>query len=190
MPKAVAAEWFLRLFTTPDRAAAIAGDMSEEGRVSWLDTLRTAAALFARSAASQPSRLIFAVVMGAILAIGGSIIILPFRGHNFGPSLAWWVQTYLIAINRVLIPALIGYIAVRLAKARDLTLCLSCVVTLALFTLVNVFVAALRWSPADYSGWLFISFVLWRAVVPALALLVSGALARRRFLTRHLSQAR
>ncbi len=190
MPESVATEWFLRLFTTPDRAAAIAGDMSEEGRVSWCDTLRTAAALFFRQAASQPLRLAFLLMAGVFLAIGGNIIILPFGRHNFGPSIPWWVQIYLIGVNRVLVPALIGYIAVRLARERDLTLCLSCVIALAALTLVNVSLAALRWTPADYSGWLFISFVLWRAIVPALSLLVSGVFARRRVLTRELSQAR
>ncbi len=191
MPKTVATEWFLRLFTTPDRAAAIAGDMSEEGHVSWFDTLRTAAALFFRQAASQPFRLAFLILMGAVLSdVGRRLVIMPFEHRSYGPSIPWWLQTYVIVATRVLIPALLGYLMVRLAKGRDLTVCLGYGIVQTLFTLIGILVGMARWTPPSYGSWLFVSFLLWRKLIPAISLLVSGVLARRRVLNRELSQAR
>lgn len=186
MPKTIATEWFLRLFTTPDRAAGIAGDMSEEGRVSWFDTLRTAAMLLVRNAASQPLRLVVLVLLGVcLMLIAANLLIMPFRHLAFGASFPVSVQVGLIFGQRILAPAMVGYMLTLLAKRRDLTACVAFVIAQVLFMLFLV----LRGSPVEYSQLQSATFVLIRGVFPWVSVLIGGTLARRQFLRHELRQA-
>ena len=177
MPKSVAAEWFLRLFTTPDRAAAIAGDMSEEGRVAWFDLLRTAAALFFRNVAGAPFRLSLLILFGAVVSTGwGILITIPIVRLN---KLSWALGTYYFVFNRILVTSLVGYLLVRLAKGRDITACLAyAVLSSALGMAMST--RALWYTHLWHMAWA----VLLNASVSVFFLLASGVCARRRFLTR------
>ncbi|HEX8985001.1 MAG TPA: hypothetical protein VF767_06215 [Bryobacteraceae bacterium] len=74
MSRIAAAEWFLSLFTTRDRASAIAGDLVEQGRALWFNILRTGASLFLRNAMAQPFQLALLVLLPVLLFIvAGSI---------------------------------------------------------------------------------------------------------------------
>jgi hypothetical protein len=183
MPKAVAAEWFLRLFTTPDRAGAIAGDMSEEGRVSWFDLLRTVAALFLRNVAVAPFRFLLLVLCGAIVSIASwELANIPVRLRYFWRFEPWVLGTYSFAIHRILGASLIGYLLVRLAKGRDITACLAyAVISSALLMALN---ARALWYTHRYSAWHLALGILFSGAVPACFLVVSGVYTRKRFLNR------
>jgi len=190
MPKFVAAEWFLRLFTTPDRAAALAGDMSEEGRVSWFDVLRTAAALFFRNVAGAPVRLLLLLVLGVFLSLGcwyaGTI---PMR--MLAPrSLAYWFSIYVFAVDRLLAPALTGYALVRFAKGRDITACVAYGIVSTMLPLYFLILHAdARWRAHVQPGWQIALGAVFQLAFPAFVLLTSGVLTRKRFLRRQMVQA-
>lgn len=199
MPKAVAAEWFLRLFTTPDRAAAIAGDMSEEGRVSWFDLLRTAAALFFRNVAGAPFRLLLLLLCGAVVSVAcWNLAIIPLGLHNFRRSGYcfldayyfavlrrsdhWVFIAYYFAVNRILATSLVGSLLVRFAKGRVVTACLTyAIVSSAIPLAPMVMHARALWNAHLYSGW---RLSLGMLSVSAFFLLASGVYTRKRFLTR------
>jgi hypothetical protein len=185
MPKSVAAEWFLRLFTTPDRAAALAGDMSEEGRVSWWDTLHTAAALFFKSIAGAPVRVFFLLLLGAFLEMAcHNLASLPIRFHNFQRSEVWMIITLFFVTDYFLAPALTGYALVRLARGRDITACVAYVimsVTLPLYMMILHVGAEIR---IGRPWWVAVGNQALRLALPALILLAAGSLARRRELRR------
>jgi hypothetical protein len=186
MPKSAAAEWFLRLFTTPDRAAAIAGDMSEEGRVSWFDLLRTAAALFFRNVSGTPFRLLLLILSGvvvrfAFLDLFGTLA----RFSNILRSEPWVFGACHFAVNHILITSLIGYMLVRFAKERDITACLVYVIVISALPLPPMVMSARAlWDAhAVSAGHLALGMLLSEAV-PAFFLLASGVYARKHFLTR------
>jgi hypothetical protein len=188
MPKTAAAEWFLRLFTTPDRAASIAGDMSEEGRVSWFDTLRTAAALFFRNLAAAPLRIALLVLLGLLLSSPlVSIAIMPKR--HFWTYEIWQFRAYYIAANQIMFPTLIGWALVRLGKGRDITACLAYVavhVVIVLAAQIHILHNSLLVRPPVMLPHSWLGAATTQAI-SAFFLLASGALARRRSLNRQLT---
>ena len=110
MRKVTAAEWLLSLFTTPDRASAVAGDLLEQRGSFWFNTLRTAGALLLKSAAAQPLRLLLVVLLGDFLyeCVRDGPMILITRGQASLWRLAW---------RLVVAPAAMGYVVSRFARA-------------------------------------------------------------------------
>jgi hypothetical protein len=195
MPKSVAAEWFLRLFTTPDRASALAGDMSEEGRVSWFDVLRTAAALFFRSVAEAPVRLVLLLLLGVFVnLVCNNLASLPLRPmrQNFQGSEYWWMfGLYFYGVVQDLVaPALTGYALVRLAKGRDITACVAYAIMRTVLPLYFMISHAGAEMKAGRSGWEAAGSLVFRLAFPALVLLASGALTRKRLLRQEMARAR
>jgi hypothetical protein len=183
MPKSVAAEWLLRLFTTPDRASALAGDMAEEGRVSWFDVLRTAAALFFKNVAGAPVRVFLLLLLGAFLGVAcGILASIPVRVHNFQRSEIWMFSAFYFLIDRLLAPALTGYALVRLAKGRDVTACVAYVIMSAVLPLYIMIMHAGAEIRIGRPWWEAVGSLVFRLAFPALVLLVSGSLTRRRML--------
>ena len=186
MPKSVAAEWFLRLFTTPDRAAALAGDMSEEGRVSWFDTLGTAAALFFRNVAEGPVRLVLLILLGTFLgAACWNLASISIRLHSFQRSEYWMVSVLFFAAERLLAPALTGYVLVRFAKGRDITACLAYGIVSTVLPLYSISMHANAvWRAQVYPGWFIALGAVFQLAFPAFVLLTSGVLTRKRYLAQ------
>lgn len=159
MPRVTAAEWFLSLFTTRDRASAIAGDLLEQRRASWLNILRIGASLFLRSVIAQPLSLSLLILLGLILHIvAANVAGIPIR---FGfitrlPS----AKFYWLVSMSIVAPAFIGHVIARLARGPEITAC---------FVLVAI------------------STCIFGDVIAAFFLLAAGALTRKRALTRQLS---
>ena len=181
MHKAAAAECFLALFTTPHRACAIAGDLFEQPRASWLNILRTAGALFLRNVAAQPWRLSLLVLFGFFLRIATAQVYgIPIR--------VGWItrlptaKPYWLVADSFVAPALIGYVIARLTREREITACLAYVIIHALFTLSA--------SSAAWDAHFFRSTLIFGDVVPAIFLLTAGSLTRQRALARRLSPIR
>ena len=179
MPKVTAAEWFLSLFTTRDRASAIAGDLAEQGRVSWLNILRTGGSLFLRSAIAQPWRLGLLFLLGLVLEIAAWQLYMISIHAGFitrSTALIYWLVSYLA------LPALIGHVIARFARGREITACMAYVLLHALLVLS----CALAWRAPFL--WFFISWIS-TETVQALLILAVGALTRRRPMARRLSHA-
>ncbi len=181
MLKISAAESFLSLFTTRDRASAIIGDLVEQRRASLLNILGTGASLFLRSARAQPMRLSLAAGLGGILwLVAGSIadilIRLGFRSHHYG-------DIYGVISWSIAIPALVGYVIARFTKNQEITGCMGFVILLA-------FVALGEAATGGYActAQFLRSMVGFDFGVPAVILLVSGALTRNRALRRHMTR--
>lgn len=91
------AERLLSLFTSSDRAAAIAGDLTEErehqgGAWFWLHVVRTALALWRSAVTDAPLGVIALAVMGCALftgpAFGGAAAVNLFP-QSLGPPASW-----------------------------------------------------------------------------------------------------
>jgi hypothetical protein len=185
MPKADAAEWFLRLLTTPDRAAGLAGDMSEEGRVSWWDTLRTAATLFFRNSASQPFRIALLILFGVFLTVVGALV----SSMSFLDP----CRSAIVA----LFYALIGYVLVQLTKGRDLTAVVAYVIAVSVLMLARnldiilrnpgILVNVVGWN--GHGVWFLCWALLFEQAFRAFFTLGSAAMARRWYLAQNLGQA-
>jgi hypothetical protein len=119
MRKVTAAEWLLSLFTTPDRASAVAGDLLEQRGSFWFNTLRTAGALLLRSAAAQPFRLLLVVLLGYILYEGVTRSPLVFLIRR-GQASLWW-----LAWRLAVAPATMGYVVARFARGSEVAACLA-----------------------------------------------------------------
>lgn len=79
MRDTIRAEALLSLFTSADRAAAIAGDLTEvqgnRGPISfWLNVARVLPALWRRAVTVAPLRVLFLVVLGCVLLIGPAFV--------------------------------------------------------------------------------------------------------------------
>jgi hypothetical protein len=190
MPKSVAAEWFLRLFTTPDRAAALAGDMAEEGRVSWFDVLRTAAALFFRNIGGAPVRLVLLLLLGVFVNLACSFADAPLRLLHIQLSGYWIPAVYFFAVDRLLGPALTGCALARLSKGRDITACVAYVIMSTVLPLYLMILHAGAEMRAGRSWWEAVGGLVFRLAFPALVLLASGALTRKRLLREEMARAR
>lgn len=177
MLKVTIAEWFLSLFTTPDRASAIAGDLVEQGRAPWFNVLRTAAALFVQSATVQPLRLALFVLLGlALLRIAIYSASIAFSWLPYEPLELW---------PGLVAPALIGYVIARLAQGREVTACLALVFTHALLQLPFIRHALVH----GWSAYRICTILLFTDAIPALAILAGAIFARKLVLNRQLSHA-
>jgi len=182
MPKAVAAEWFLRLFTTPDRALAIAGDMSEEGRVSITDLIRTGASLFAGNIAGAPFRLLLLLLGGvAVNLICWDLATFALSYHTFG-SVWNWSIVYAVT-SRIVIPIIMGDLLVRFSTHRDMTACATHAILIWLLPVVWTVMRILATMNArPYFPWLVVLSTLVTWLIAACLLLASGIRTRKRFL--------
>ncbi|MBA3297638.1 MAG: hypothetical protein H0U19_11965 [Acidobacteria bacterium] len=180
------AERLLSLFTSADRASAIAGDLTEERDhrgpiVFWLDVVRTMSALWTRAVTDAPLRVLMLALSGCVLLVGPAFVgiaaIALFPGAIGSPvgwsglSLAWCAGALWTGAS------LVGC-----APSRGLAAC----ATLALVgeTLLIAFLARAP-VPELPMVPLVIAYATSLAVPPLL--LVGGAIARRRLIFRGLS---
>jgi hypothetical protein len=165
------AEWILSLVTSRDRAASIAGDLTEGAAARgavwfWTGVLRTAASLLWRGLAERPARV--AGVAAASLAIsvalwllvaGLSVVALvaahiksghPVEVVSIGYSIWFFVPA-------LLIPLLTGRLLARWAPGREMSACLAyaiicsicCFISIALFPPGNRFSVSVHVSLID-----------------------------------------
>jgi len=175
------AELLLSLFTSPDCATAIVGDLTEEAGKHgpnwfWLHVLGTALALWRRNLADAPLRVLALMLTGCVLLVAptfaGVAAIAFFPPWNFSPvssivtSFCWWAGAFWV-----------GASLVNTSPRRGMAAC----ATLAAAGEVLVFAVGgtLLWygelTPQD----ILLFVVALAAVVPLLA---GAALARRRMI--------
>jgi hypothetical protein len=121
MPNIGLAESVLSLFTQPDVAASIAGDLAEEfaAKGFWPQVLRTAFALFFQQMASRPWRVAVLVLTGFVLtqiATSGILI-----GGGITESIAG--------------PLLIAILVGRLSRGKEMTACALLALSSMLFSM-------------------------------------------------------
>jgi hypothetical protein len=181
MSRITAAESFLSLFTTRDRAAAITGDLVEQRRASLGNFLAIAFSLVVRSVAAQRIRLLLLAPLGMVLwIIAGNIATIPFR-LGFLPPYEW---VYGIAVYSIAIPAFVGYVITRLTREREMTGCIAFVVLLAVLTFGKAVIEGYAWSAQFLGSIAGVSFG-----IPAFFLLTASALTRRHALSRQVRRS-
>ena len=109
MPNVGLAESVLSLFTQPDIAASIAGDLAEEFALKqfWLHVLRTAFALFFQQIVRRPRRVVILVLAGFVftqIAVSGLL-----AGG--------------VVLEAIVEPLLIGILIAGLRRGREMTVC-------------------------------------------------------------------
>lgn len=131
------ADSLLALFTSPDRASSIIGDLAEQthahGR-TWfsLQVVRTTVALFWQDLAEAPLRISALVIAGIIPhSVMAALIALPLGQvvgwlPNYGPLTGWtpW-QVALLVCGQVLFPLMVGFLLARFSKGHPMTVCIS-----------------------------------------------------------------
>lgn len=131
MRSASAAEWILSLFTPPDRAASIVGDLTEESSARgalwfWSSVLRTACSHFWRDLSASPWRMVGLAFWGflAHLVLCSSVVLATVYWHR-----AWMTAGYRSAmlpswgyeiIFSTAVPFLVGWMLARRAEVREL----------------------------------------------------------------------
>ncbi|MGH9384347.1 MAG: hypothetical protein ACRD2N_08700 [Vicinamibacterales bacterium] len=176
------AEALLSLFTSSDRAEAIAGDLSEERSLRgstwyWLHLFATTFALFGRAVASNPLPVLALAVLGcalvAIPAFAGVAAISVFPGLVGSPvswlvlSLFWWGGALWTGVSLV-----------SLAPKCGMTACLTLVVA-GEALLIASWLSGLWYEGANaWSALVFAS-----AMFASAPLLAGGAIIRRRMTT-------
>lgn len=182
------AEKLLSLFTSPDRAAAIAGDLAEErgrhgGAWFWRHVLGTAFSL-GRNAMSEAPLAVLALVLPGLLLLAVLMIIGTVLTTLLVQLLNPGVPLQLIAVGLLAIPgqfALWSYGAsltgARLVAASPKHGMLACVLLLCTADLLMLLAGIFK--PAGTSGSAWMVFTLMGACAPAF-LLRGGDNARRR----------
>jgi hypothetical protein len=168
----------LSLFTTPDRAESIAGDLTEEREVRgsawfWFHVFRTTSALFTNELSAAPVMTLALVALGFALFVSlaftgvAAVFLFPFigSGASWGLlSLFWWSAALCTGVSLVSIAPKQGMAACLTLAVAGEALLLSCTI---FFTLTE---PTRAWSILVYTSALF-------AAAPLLA---GGAIARRR----------
>jgi hypothetical protein len=136
MPKSSAAEALLSLFTRPDRAASIAGDLMEEAHRRgpfwfWCNVAGTAISLLWHSLATAPIRSVALVLAALLLKLVVDIAIIRVGPHALGLH-ADRISGVgaMIAWRSALVPFLLGLFVARLARGREIAACTALVVAL------------------------------------------------------------
>ncbi len=174
MRDASAVEALLSLFTAPDRAESIAGDLTEEREVRgsawfWFHVFRTTFSLFTKALASAPGMVLALVALGfaffATLAFAGVAAVFLFPSIGSGVSwvlvsLFWWSAALWTGVS------LVG-----IAPKHGMTACLTLAVAgeallLIFFTVIE---PPKVWSILVYTS----------GLLTAAPLLAGGAIARR-----------
>ena len=186
MPNPSIAESVLTLFTTPDRASSITGELTEEARSRgrlwfWSHVIRTALSLFWRDLASAPARIAGLVALGLCMFVGLFFLsgfgldllfdrLLGLKGGVILPS--WFVLSGLVA------PYLIALVLTRLAPGREMTCVAATVIVGETFNFALIGVTLL---PApDRNGWVWFVFAMF--LIAAGPALIAGASQRHRTL--------
>ena len=168
----------LSLFTSPDRAESIAGDLTEEREVRgsawfWVHVFRTTSALFTNELSAAPVMTLALVALGFALFVSlaftgvAAVFLFPFigSGASWGLlSLFWWSAALCTGVSLVGIAPKQGMTACLTLVVAGEALLLACPL---FFTLTE---PARAWSILVYTSALF-------AAAPLLA---GGAIARRR----------
>jgi hypothetical protein len=177
------AERLLLLFTSADRAAAIAGDLTEERGhrgpiLFWLDVVRTLSALWRGAVTDAPLRVVMLALSGCALVAGPALVgvaaVALFPG-SIGSPVSWIALSFIWCAGALWT----GASLVAIAPSRGMAAC----ATLALVgeTLLSAFL--IRTPRPDLPTVQLALVYATTLVVPAL-LLVGGAIARRRMILR------
>lgn len=177
------AERLLSLFTSPDCAAAIAGDLTEQsgqrGRVwFWLDVVQTLGAQWRNSVSAAPLRVVLLAVWGGIALIGpvllGTAAVSLFPGSFGSPmnwislSFFWWGGALWTGASMVNKAPSRGMAAGTVLAAAGLAL------MIALFTRgLSLGLLTVQFAPFYATG-----------ILSPAPLLIGAAIARRRFIIR------
>ena len=131
MPNATPAESVLTLFTTPDRALSITGDLAEEARSRgpfwfWAHVVRTTMSLFWRDFATAPARMAVLGTLGLLMFVGltalGVLNDEFLFNRLFGEDeLGRTRMFFWFFLNGLLTPYLVGIVLAHLAPDREMT---------------------------------------------------------------------
>ncbi len=198
----VVAELLLCLFTDADRATSIVGDLQEQAQERnspnslwfWTQVLRTAAVLFVHNLAAAPLRLGVLVVFGCLLEltctrIGGFLMGAWVNAANATPphpALLLPLGDFGIWVWQSGHPLLVGILVARLARGRELTVCIAVAVAMALVNLFFV-VSFFWWNHAllRQTPWRVVTNSADSAIWLAAVLVFAGALVRGKRLARN-----
>jgi hypothetical protein len=183
MRETLRAEKLLSLFTSAERAAAIAGDLTEEcethGRFAfWWDVSSTAAALWRRALIDSPVRILMLVIAGCALLVAPAFVgiaAVALFPASFG-SLVHWIALSLIWSAGA---ACVGASLIGVSPKRGMAACM----TLALVG-EGLLIAAVRATPyPDLPNPRLVLAYTTALIAPSL-LILGGAIARRRIIVR------
>jgi hypothetical protein len=184
------AERLLSLFTSPDSAAGIAGDLSEE-RVQrgsvwfWRQVVGTAFALCRGAWFASPGSVLLLVLLGMVLTGGlafGQAYLWRFNFWNFG------------ALSAIFIHQLINYSgalftgAVLVAAAPKLGMA-ACVLLAVVSDLLWVSIILDTYINFPHVGWAPYRSLIIGLFFSPIILCLGGAIVRRRWTLRHLPKA-
>jgi hypothetical protein len=173
MRKVTAAEWLLSLFTTPDRASAVAGDLLEQRGSFWFNTLRTAGALLLKSAVARPFRLLLIILLGYLVHSGvttNAWVSHITRGH----TPLWW-----LAWRLAVAPATMGYVVARFARGSEVAACLG--VAVIEWSLFGVGIGHSHMAAAYFAlPPAVLAWFLFHFTAPGFVLICAGAWTRKR----------
>lgn len=172
------AERLLSLFTSPDCAAAIAGDLTEErwqrgSSWFWQHVVRTMLALWRRALADAPLMVVMLAVAGCALLAGpafGGFAAINLFPHWSGPPLSWMALSFFWWSGALWT----GASLVRIAPGLGMTAC----ATLAMVLMTALGVSVL-WHDLR-SAELVLLYAIGLATTALL--LLGGAIARRRMI--------
>jgi len=195
----VVAELFLCLFTDADRATSIVGDLQEQAQERnslwvWIQVLRTAGVLFVHNVAAAPLQLGVLVVVGCLLEltctwIGGFLMRAWVNAANAAPphpAILLPLGDFGIWVWQSGHPLLVGILVARLARGRELTVCVAVAVGMALVNLF-FFVSFFWWNHALLTNtpWRVVTNSADSAIWLTAVLVLAGALVRGRRLARN-----
>ncbi len=187
MGNTLRAERLLSLFTSADRAAAIAGDLTEQrehrGPIAfWLDVVGIMASLWRRAVTDAPLRVSLLAVLGSVLLIGPALIGLAavglFPGVIGSPvswvtlAFFWWGGALWAGAELVVRAPNRGMAACATLAVAGEAVLIALVVRALLLGLLTVYSAP---------------FYTTSLVVPA-PLLIGAAMARRRMMVRGITR--
>lgn len=196
MPRSGWAEYLLSWFTSPDRAAAITGDLLEESRTHsvawfWLHVIRTTLSLFVQAMLSAPIRMAALLVAGLLsLVVGLPLTALLLRGIvesrsivqviGWHPSFFYWWKHWLAWFlwGRLLCPFLVGFTVAYLSRGKEMTIC--CALAMSTEALV---LGIWFWRVAVVHLYTPTSFPVWSSL-SVISLCGAGILVRHRTLNR------
>ncbi len=188
------AEAVLALFTPPDRAASIVGDLSEQARGGawfWLQVARTATAMYCQDLREAPLRIsalvafTTATFLGFRVAqlVGGIVIYVPLEWT------AW--QVGIFGCANVLVLLMLGIFLAHFSNGRPMTACITSTVVSQI--VMTVWRCSKLWSLmegftlADKFFYLFhfdLPESAFFSIVGAIPIIGAGYLYRRRALRR------
>ncbi len=150
MPSATAAQWILKLVTTPERAAAITGDLLEVSSRRhpvwfWLSLLRTAAAHIGQDLCSAPVQMLWLCIWGilellSLTTLFGLIWLLLWM--KVVPSPSPWIFYPSSLIFATALPLFVCWDIARRSKSRELAAALAFLILVTLLATAQSLTAA------------------------------------------------